>query len=818
MTDVNENSKSTPTDDSINQHNLIKQVEEDPIQAGIIKNNSNDSSQPQQVDETKEQKEGQKIINKENVEKQVIINEVQKLIITSKEKKHEEKFEDPTKPFEIDTNNILKLEDQLLDECCQQLEKDRILIVNSFDVGTLSLFPSTLLVNRQLMVSEKRILFFKGNNLTRQDLSVDTLVYQKIGKGNHNLLIIHLFDSGAQYFIDSLFECNATEYIKYIKRELNTKGRMLLILIERKLFLKTFKEKKEDFAFPPKYIDFLSHVLKKYHYSVNDIKKIQVEINQQRNQGLWGKSDIEFYDHVIQYLRNHEFDEQIKARKDKDAYLKNMKGRNASALIEDDDPIKKKLLYTAAFFQGISHYEFDIILNLLLGTQKSLVQEKMIKTNEKGEKELVEIPAEVLLKETYRRNADKMLKECCLKVTRNDDGARLVTFSTANLKDDVKTYLENNHFSFLTNQFQIIQDSALFFDPKASLVLLEEIINLFVEMFSSEPERYGKSWLFRIVSTLRQDSQSINVDIESTGNEYEFLEQVLAQLVEKEKIHRLVFDRLADLLREMLNHLSLKGMVDTFLEQLISAGEHEITLRLVLGLAQRLRFAPHFNQLYWLKQLLDRGDKDTRDNAYGVLLREAKQSNIRIYEFLSEVKSWLPEHDRPVENYSMSNGYALRFLIDYSYLSVANLNNQHYGHWPSKYSLFANLDVNSASVKFEILVSWLFHPGLRYFENEGKENAISSIIGKILLDWSSILVGYGENSTNPEAKKIFDIFMKKISESDKKQQKEVLKFWVKEFSSCRTKISSLSMKDKELRKELKCLSNMLNILIRQFKQ
>ena len=835
MTEKNANEENTQ-DNRIDEKNPIEAVS---IQPGVNKDIKGDNSTLEQdtdasdtEDRDTEDKlrdgnpsQEQKIDIKDGqIKNQFNANEIRNLVIHATEKEHAEDFKDPSDPFFVDERNILDIDSQVLEQCCREIKGERILFVNSFDVDVLSAFPSTLLKKSQLEVSEKRIVLFKGKNLEREDLNINTLVNGQIGDKQPSLIIIEVFETsdtgahiGAKYLLDSLFQIDTANYKNIINNNLKSKKRMLLFLVEQKLFSKTFEERAKKFMFPTKKVDFLPHLLKRYNYSVEEITCIRDEIEQQRKENLWGRDDSEFYDEVVKYLREHNLSEQVEDRKDKNSFLEKARSVDPGAIFKDDELIKNAIIYTAVCFPGISHYEFEKIVYLLLGMKKGFVFEKVIKKNEEGEKELVEIPMEVLHRETYRKQADKFRAECCLEVARNNDSTHTVVFSTTYLKNDMKAYLEKKYFSFMAEQFRIIQDSGIFFDPQASPELLENIINLFIEMSISNPDRYAKDWLFRIVSALRQE---INVDVDSNNNdENELLEQILIQLVEKEQISRLVFDRLANLLREMLSQIRLKEMVENFLEQLISLGQHAITLRLVLELTQRLRFAPHFDQLHWIKQLINRGNEETRKRAYDALRREAKQNNLRIYDFLDEIKTWLPEHDRPIDRYSMSNGYALQFLIDYSYFTITNLDRDHYGLWPSKYPLFANLDEKSVTEKMGVLIDWLFHPGMRYIENEELEINVSLLIGNIFANWFFILKGPNKDFADTEAQKLFDILMAKILEvANPTQKRKIIEAWRHEIETILKRISDSNDLDITQKRELNNRRNFIRFLVKRFKE
>jgi hypothetical protein len=188
--------------------------------------------------------------------------------------------------------------------------------------------------------------------------------------------------------------------------------------------------------------------------------------------------------------------------------------------------------------------------------------------------------------------------------------------------------------------------------------------------------------------------------------------------------------RLSELIREMLNYPQLQEMVKNFLENLMRREDYDAVLRVVLGIVKQLRFTSQFDGIYWIKQLLERGDQKAKDEADKTLLEQAKQSGLRVYELLDTLKTWLPDHDLEHEKYSLSNQYALKFIIDYAMTTIKNFKAADYGVWPPKYPIFANLKGNELA-QIDLLISWIFHSGMAYALEHLKDETYYEVSDKL---------------------------------------------------------------------------------------
>ncbi|HIE01358.1 MAG TPA: hypothetical protein EYP59_13880 [Thiotrichaceae bacterium] len=291
------------------------------------------------------------------------------------------------------------------------------------------------------------------------------------------------------------------------------------------------------------------------------------------------------------------------------------------------------------------------------------------------------------------------------------------------------------------------------------------------------------------------------------------LELINQELKTREQEVRAIIIRLSELIREMLNYTQLQEMVKNFLDNLIKKQDYATVLMIVLGIVKQLRFASQFDGMYWIKQLLDRGDQKAKNEVYNTLLEQAKKSGLRVYELLDTLKTWLPDRGLEHEKYSLSNEYALKLIIDYAMTAINNFKAVDYGVWPSKYPLFANLNDDNELAQIDLLVSWFFHPGMEYalkhlgektyhqlsnqlsqfkkalLEDNSIDNAnnlkvikdlkvFNIILADLVEIWFKILHGFDTKNTHPEVLPISDRLLQQVVlNSDRSQQTFFLRRW-----------------------------------------
>lgn len=792
-----EQSQSQQEDEKQEDEKLVDNVEKEPG----IHHGERESKEPPTAAKTDSQSSVRPKVKSDSIETLTAMGNVSHSTIylgkstdrTKDESDHPPK-DDPTKSLPNKPAGLPTFESaKEIEAYFNELKSQRVILVECFDENVLRAATYEL-VNRSEEHYEKRLLAFEGHELEQTDLHLGILVNEKIGRGEKLIVVISL---KSQRFLDSMF-VEESLYAQSIKEQLE-KNDIMLVCFANSGFLQenVVGEKYSNFHFPKWTIPFLPYLLKA-HFK-DEAKSVEEQILQQRNYGLWDEnnSDREFYGLVYGYLRNgaEQLRKEVEKRKQYEEgqsvqeFLKEIQKVRPKELVQDDQLVKNTVLYVATFFPGLSRRDFDYVVSLLLEGQKTeiTVESSQVKTK-KGRI----IGTECILKkeekdclEIWENGQDNLFAECHLQVIRLETGSQIVDFSLPYLRGELKKYLEQK--SLYLKHFERFQESGLLFNFNVSRNIIDNLINLSVEMAVSDPNYYGGNWLMGIIIGLKQHI-AIDTEIEA-DNEFEALIQSLAIELEKEERRqqiRPIIIRLSELIREMLNHPQLQEMIKNFLENLMRIKQYGAVLVIVLGIVKQLRFVSQFNGMYWIRQLLERGDSEAKEQAYQTLLEQAIFSGLQTDDLLGTVKTWLPDRDLGHDKYSVSNKYALKFIMDYARNTVSHFKEVHYGAWPSKYPLFANIEENQDFRQIDLLMSWLFHSGMQdalYALNDPlvKENNISVniLLADLIEMWFKILYGLDTKKARPTGLlAVLDRILQQIvSNTDRFQQRELMRRW-----------------------------------------
>jgi hypothetical protein len=701
-------------------------------------------------------------------------------------------FKDPTKllpnkPAELPSFDSPKE----IEEHFSELKNNRILLVDCFDDNILRA-ASYELVHRTEASYEQRLLTFEGSQLEQTDLHLGVFVNEKIGRGEKLIVVISL---KSKKFLDSMF-FEEPLHAQSIKEQL-AKNDIMLVCFANSCFLKenVVGEKYSNFHFPKWNISFLPYLLKAHFKDQDEAKSVEKQILRQRNYGLWDQSnsDHEFYGLVYDYLRNGaeqlrkevEKREQYGEGKSVQEFLKKIQIVQPKELIQDDDFVKNTVLYVATFFLGLDRQDFDYLVSLLLEGKKTTITVESQREGKKGKIRIIRTPKETDCLEIWEENQDKIFEECHLKVIRSDTASQVIDFSVPYLRGELKKYLEEK--SLYINHFEQIRESGLLFNFNVSQKIIENVINLTAEMALSDPSHYGGNWLMGVIIGIKQHL-AIDIDID-TNNEMEALFQILAiefAKEERKKQIRPFVIRLSQLIREMLNYPQLQEMIKFFLENLMREKHYDAVLVIVLGIVKQLRFVSQFDGMYWIKQLLDRGEAQAKNEAYKTLLEQAKQSGLRVYDLLETLKNWIPDPNLDYDKYSPSNKYALKFIIDYARETLSHFNKAYYGVWPSKYPLFANLTEEKELKQIDLLISWMFHPKMQNVLNalddfvKANNISVNILLADLIEIWFLVLHGFQKKNLHPEVLAVSDRLLRQIVlvlNSNRSQQRELVRRW-----------------------------------------
>jgi hypothetical protein len=481
-------------------------------------------------------------------------------------------------------------------------------------------------------------------------------------------------------------------------------------------------------------------------YLLGDYAHLQQRILDQRARGKWYKDDEQFCREVRNFISNGQILAQVEARENsvEETTLDSLfKGDNRSTAA---DFISDTVLYAATFFPALNPGEFKQVVSSLLGERTMTVTTPVHKQSATGVSEPFEAQKEEPLKQVWQTISDKILKACRLKTISAKDSTRTICFSEPGLKERLKAHIEEEHNFFLEDQFQAALAQGLLFNNSSNIS--EGMRRLIVEMSLSYRDHFDQHWLIGVIEKLKAAASDEPSDGGPVAPELAPFLKIQGNRIEW------CYARISELLREMLGHQQLRGLVDEFLNRLMGVNFHGSVLRII----RRLQFAPEFDLLYWVRQLLGRGSPEVRYQTYVFLVQYLIKAGPHVYEPLRVIRNWLPSPDSELKSYSVTNLCALELMFRYCHETTLQFSATDYGLQPSRFPLFSGDNLNVIKDNSDLLAKWLFHPGTGFFAVKSEIKLIAEwffhpgmksvlnedinlTISTLIVNWALILIG-----------------------------------------------------------------------------
>jgi len=390
------------------------------------------------------------------------------------------------------------------------------------------------------------------------------------------------------------------------------------------------------------------------------------------------------------------------------------------ATFPQSSEVHRTATFIGTYFPGLTQNDFDHLERLLLAdstTTKETVRQgfrrdgKLITTREKT----VE-----LCTDRWRREADSIFRKCSLRTMASENGSWFVDFREPQLRDELRSSIESHHSWYLRRQCDVLQKKGVLLQPELSAIAVDDLVQLFVGRAVADPASFGSEWLEDLVFNA-------------------FLLSVNALFPAE------AMDRLALLIRAMLDQEGLNRVITEFCNRLLADKHHEALLALLISLVARLRPGSNFAPLSWMRRLLDEGNKETRAWTTWGLIVVARRSGARIYDYLQVIRGWLPAAGRAAATFTHANCVALDFPFYYS----ANVANE-LRTWQSQHPLFYTLPPNPDEARTTIawLLEWILDErGAALMEQDEAEPLKTgadlriSLIADLVEHWAWVLEG-----------------------------------------------------------------------------
>lgn len=728
-------------------------------------------------------------------------NQLQNVINVYPSEQNEEIFIDPTTPYYKDSQ-LFGFNFDDLPRYSKTLQEENIILVSCFHPSILKAAADALVESVNNFV-DKRYL----NLDQKSSIEIDFLKDQELGNKEGSLVVVNAVKT--TQFLDWFTTYNNVLDRASFKEELKAKNRFLICLIDLEMLEKALQSKMQDsLHFCHWQVPFFSNLIKEtFPMHATEIEK---KITQQREKGLWGRSDKEFYELVNGFTKNgHLFKELEKREADNAREILYEERTGESSLFKDGEDLENMVLYVAVFFPELSPSSFYEVVSSLIAKDTTFITFTEVIT-EGEESKIVEKKQERLLIDIWKKDSDKILKKCHLKAVKSREKSRVIDFDSPYLRIDLREYIEAEYSTFFRSNFERVQDIGLLF--YSSQRVTENVIRLYADVIESYSEDYAEDWLCQVILRSAKNFE-LEDDLGASSQK-----EIFGQLLELDTLKDgLIIDRISSLIREILNYSQLQNVVKNFLDKLILWKYDEHLLKIV----KRLRFAPQFDQFYWIKQLLEQGKE--KEGANEFLDKQLMQSGYRIYELLEKLKTWLPEIN--TENYSDSRKSVLQVFFRYCLKTKERFPEKNYGKWPPRLPLLAVLSKSSSSTNLETLFYWLFYPGLEKVSS----NCSLTKRGELISEWWIIIHGLEKVDVSPDVADAMNTFLSAvITATTSNQQEKLLAFWenrkqelLEEMTSRvdDTKKPKLSKFPEKVQQDIKILNHkrqILNKLTKEF--
>jgi hypothetical protein len=380
----------------------------------------------------------------------------------------------------------------------------------------------------------------------------------------------------------------------------------------------------------------------------------------------------------------------------------------AGALLKNIDcieaPIIRTILFVASFFPGLTTGDFNDLVSRFLRAHSDLIQTE---TGENGETSV----KSVSLSNLWDLNAHLFTERCFLTQTRTERGKR-IDFENPAYAVYFSEQIESRFFVFFDKKLSEILDFGLIFHPSDEIA--GHSINLVSEYIPETKARFTE-WLLEIFKYLEKMENSIDA-LKARFH--------IEELPSKNFCYR----RLADLFRMMSGEV-LEKIGREIMDLLMRA----TYFRSALELIKQLQFARNLDSSYWLKQLLERGDSNTQEEALTYLFKSFIDMNFG--SVLDRLQIWLSDKTTAAGNYSNSNKAALGLIIDYYSYRTYVFEEQFYGREPCQFPLFRFDSESSVESQIDLITKYLMHPA--FLSSERSVHTITVAI--FLADWAEIL-------------------------------------------------------------------------------
>jgi len=454
-------------------------------------------------------------------------------------------------------------------------------------------------------------------------------------------------------------------------------------------------------------IDFLSPMLEEH--GLSQVAELSETIVGQRQQGKWDEDDAEFHKEIDRHLRARNLPAVVadKARPD---YVR----LDVEQLFppERKDPLADTVLYCATYYPGLSPQDFSQLVQLFLNDEAD--DEEVKRSTDQSRNGGPAAPApEPPLTRRWQRDPGAVLRRCRLAALTDENNKRVVDFQVDGLRSRLSRHIRDADYFFYESKFALMRRQGLLFSPKKKIA--DGARQLLVEMAAQYAPSEVANWLYEIVYEFEQTAQTADL-LRGHSQLFQLLPDTHVKVARRYVCHGLSL-----VLNRLDKEPTLHEAARLFWLKLLQTQR-----QWSLDLLRQMGNSAPAETLDWLKQLLEQGTKEIREQAQSYLLGYLLRRDSLIYPTLKELMQWPP---------AGRAGRAMQtLLIVYGVETNRKLPQQDYGKWPSPHPLFGFRDGGEAREYLGLLIGWLFDAAFAVDADGGL-----SIIADIVAGWYFIL-------------------------------------------------------------------------------
>lgn len=261
----------------------------------------------------------------------------------------------------------------------------------------------------------------------------------------------------------------------------------------------------------------------------------------------------------------------------------------------------------------------------------------------------------------WREHRHQLLREVGMQLFYDGRQVRYYDFVDFGRREAVRRYFADNMSHRHDELFDNLYQSGILFARESDDCIVKPMVRFVAAQVAADPVKYDQQWL--LSSIMGAEEWSSRVNIPSGLEPHDQIIALALALREKEEGTAYFYNRLAEILKVLLQSDQSKGTIDSLFHRLIHAGPEGATI--VLRLAKRVRWTTGFEYFRWIRELLNKCPADARLSIQAGLVREASESLDRFEQVSTELLKWLPPGDAQVDHLEVAARYALAFLFDY---------------------------------------------------------------------------------------------------------------------------------------------------------